>query len=231
MGFNISKENAEKIIQKCYSIADFCRALGVEPRGGNYKTFHRYVKEYKLDTSHFTGQKSNICNKNNKHHEYSVEEYLQSNHIRGKVLIQKLVKEGIKERKCELCGLKEWQNQEIPLEVHHIDGNTFNNTLENIQLLCPNCHSLTENFRGKQNKKAKEYFCKKCGAHITKWSSSGLCVKCMRETQRKIERPTLEELEKLLATHSCVAVGKMFNVSDTTIKKWVKRYKNNNFPN
>ena len=45
--------------------------------------------------------------------------------LEEKVLIQKLVKEGIKERKCELCGLKEWQNQEIPLEVHHIDGNTF----------------------------------------------------------------------------------------------------------
>ena len=58
MSFNVSKENAEKNYSKNVTVLQiFCRAIGVEPRGGNYKTFHRYVKEYKLDTSHFTGQK------------------------------------------------------------------------------------------------------------------------------------------------------------------------------
>lgn len=51
--------------------------------------------------------------------------------------------------KCEQCGLKEWLNQKIPLEVHHIDDDHKNNVLENLQLLCPNCHALTENWRGR----------------------------------------------------------------------------------
>ena len=65
----------------------------------------------------------------------------------------KLLKEGYKEHKCENCGLTEWQGQPIPLEVHHKDGNRHNNTLENFQLLCPNCHALTDSYRGKNSKK------------------------------------------------------------------------------
>lgn len=50
---------------------------------------------------------------------------------------------------CENCGISTWQDETIPLEVHHIDGNTTNNQLDNLMLLCPNCHSLTKTWRGK----------------------------------------------------------------------------------
>lgn len=56
---------------------------------------------------------------------------------------------GLREYKCEICGLSKWNNQDILLECHHIDGNRFNNELNNLQLLCLNCHAQTENFRGK----------------------------------------------------------------------------------
>jgi Asp-tRNA(Asn)/Glu-tRNA(Gln) amidotransferase C subunit len=62
----ITKEEAERIVKECNSIADFCRKVGWVPMGDNYKTFHRYEKEYGLDTSHFTGVKTNIGNANNK---------------------------------------------------------------------------------------------------------------------------------------------------------------------
>lgn len=58
--------------------------------------------------------------------------------------------------KCECCGLEEWNGEKIPLEVHHIDGNHLNNVLENLQLLCPNCHALTDNWRGKNIKKSEQ---------------------------------------------------------------------------
>ena len=50
---------------------------------------------------------------------------------------------------CENCGKKEWLGKPIPLEVHHLDGDKLNNELSNLQLLCPNCHALTDNYRGK----------------------------------------------------------------------------------
>lgn len=69
--------------------------------------------------------------------------------LRGKDAIRKFL---IKKRgyKCEECKRKEWQNNPIPIEVHHIDGNKKNNTEENLQLLCLNCHALTPTFRNKK---------------------------------------------------------------------------------
>jgi len=68
-------------------------------------------------------------------------------------LKQLLFKHGIKENKCECCGISEWQGNPINCELHHKDGNKFNHFLENLIILCPNCHSQTENFRFKQGKK------------------------------------------------------------------------------
>ena len=84
----------------------------------------------------------------------SLEDYLNnSKDIQSNKVKKKLLQEGIKEYKCESCGLTEWLGQPIPLELHHIDGNRYNNTIENFQLLCPNCHAFTESYRGKNSKK------------------------------------------------------------------------------
>lgn len=64
----------------------------------------------------------------------------------------RLLREGIKLHKCEHCGLTEWLEQTIPLELHHVDGNRYNNSLKNLKLLCPNCHALTDNYRAKNIK-------------------------------------------------------------------------------
>lgn len=65
----------------------------------------------------------------------------------------RLVRERIKEHKCERCGIKEWKNQPLSMELHHKDGDRCNHLLENLLLLCPNCHSQTETFRAKNKKK------------------------------------------------------------------------------
>lgn len=62
---------------------------------------------------------------------------------------KRLLREKLKEYKCELCGNIEWLGKPIPLELHHINGINTDNRLENLQLLCPNCHALTDNYRGK----------------------------------------------------------------------------------
>ena len=68
----------------------------------------------------------------------------QSNKLR-----QRLLKEGVKEHKFEACGITEWLGHPAPLELDHIDGNRHNHKLENLRLLCPNCHSQTDTYRGK----------------------------------------------------------------------------------
>jgi 5-methylcytosine-specific restriction endonuclease McrA len=85
---------------------------------------------------------------------WSLEEYLQNSaSVQSNKIRHKLLDEGIKEHKCECCGLTTWLEKPIPLELHHIDGDRTNNTLENFQLLCPNCHAFTDSYRGKNSRK------------------------------------------------------------------------------
>lgn len=60
----------------------------------------------------------------------------------------RLFEEGLKERKCEWCGITEWNGQPAPLELDHIDGNSQDNSFENLRVLCPNCHAQTPTYRG-----------------------------------------------------------------------------------
>ena len=78
-------------------------------------------------------------------------EYLNSNGvIKTPKLRMKLIQDGIKENKCESCGINEWMGKKILLELHHKDGDRYNNQLNNLQILCPNCHSLTPNHSRKK---------------------------------------------------------------------------------
>jgi 5-methylcytosine-specific restriction endonuclease McrA len=61
----------------------------------------------------------------------------------------RLLNSGLKERRCERCGIDQWCEAPISLELHHVNGDGHDNRLENLQLLCPNCHSQTDNWGGR----------------------------------------------------------------------------------
>ena len=62
----------------------------------------------------------------------------------------RLIEEGYKEEKCEICNLTKWNNKKIPLSLDHIDGNNSNHILENLRILCPNCHAQTDTFSNRK---------------------------------------------------------------------------------
>jgi hypothetical protein len=74
----------------------------------------------------------------------------QSNKLRIRLL-----KENIKDEKCEVCGLDKWNGINIPLELHHIDGNKSNHKLKNLKIICPNCHAQTDTYRFKKRNNAE----------------------------------------------------------------------------
>lgn len=144
-----TREDIEKAVASSKSIAGVCRALGLKPAGGNYRVIHNAIDTYNIDTSHFTGQGWNVGMKFRPQPERNLVDILKENsYYQSYKLKRRLLKEGIKDYRCEECGLTEWNGQTIPLELHHINGVNNDNRLENIKLLCPNCHALTETYRG-----------------------------------------------------------------------------------
>ena len=132
------------------SIAGVIKALGLIPAGGNYATVNNKIKELNLDISHFTGKGWNIGLKFKPKEAKPLSEILVENsNYQSFKLAQRLLKERVKEHKCESCKRTEWEGVPIPLELHHINGTRTDNRISNLQLLCPNCHALTDNYRGK----------------------------------------------------------------------------------
>ena len=104
----------------------------------------KLIQKLEIDTSHWTGQ--GWC-KDKQLKDWS--SYTRNAHAK-----KQLIK--INGQKCEKCLLSDWQESVIPIELHHIDGDRTNNKIENLQLLCPNCHALTPTYRGKNAKKIVE---------------------------------------------------------------------------
>ena len=80
-------------------------------------------------------------------------EYITRPHPHAHKLKKKLLHEGVKEHKCEICGITEWNGVPCPLELDHIDGNRYNNVMENIRIICPNCHAQQDTNSGKNKGK------------------------------------------------------------------------------
>ena len=134
-----SSEEIKRIVSESKSNREVAKKLGYEPHGGgtmaNLRTMY---KELDIDTSHFNGQG---WNKNN----YNFMAFTKGTPKKnGKTTLDPLIT--LRGRKCERCGLTEWLGKPINLEIHHIDGDRLNNSLDNLELLCPNCHSYTKNF-------------------------------------------------------------------------------------
>lgn len=154
---------------------------------------------------------------------YSVQEVCVENSKYGrKNLKNMLFKFKLKEKKCEICGLgEEWNNKVISLTLDHINGIRNDNRLENLRILCPNCHSQTDTFASRNKQKVPKaiYYCK-CGA-IKKTKSSKLCFKCEIVNKRKVKRPELNILLKEVKELGYTKTGRKYGVSDNSIRKWV----------
>jgi hypothetical protein len=153
-------------------------------------------------------------------------EYAQQDNVKSHVLKNKLIRDGIKKYQCEYCGKTEWQGQPIPLELHHIDGNHFNNQLDNLAIICPNCHALQPNNAGKNINSYKREKTKLCPVCKTQYilETSNMCRECHDKQKRVVDRPDRETLKSLIRNTSFLQLGKQFNVSDNAIRKWCDNY-------
>ena len=98
---------------------------------------------------------------------------------------------------------------------------------DNLEMLCPNCHSQTDTYAGRNTKRIKNIRvkkCEECGEPSSKYTKHGLCNSCYRKSTRVIERPDKETLLKEIILLGFVGTGEKYKVSDNAIRKWCKSY-------
>ncbi len=124
--------------------------------GGNYEQIKKYLKLYKIDTSHFTGMGWNKGMRGRYMPIVPIKDILIKNSdFQSFKLKKRLFIEKIKLPKCEECGWdKKSVDGRVPVELDHINGDRYDNRIENLRILCPNCHSLKITHRGKNKKRA-----------------------------------------------------------------------------
>lgn len=143
---NFSDEQLRQIVIESTSFVEVQKKLGYTGNSGSIqKTLKKVFTEKGIDYSHFKGH---AWNKVDSNYEDSLTDF---NTHDWNTIKACLFKE--REYRCECCGITEWNNKKIVLQVHHIDGNHNNNTRNNLQILCPNCHSQTSNYTGRKNVK------------------------------------------------------------------------------
>ncbi|MBM7169078.1 HNH endonuclease [Streptomyces sp. G44] len=150
-GTRWTKELLEPAVAASTSVNDVLRYLGIEVVGGHHTHISRRIKAYGIDTAHFQQPSRRGIPKQRRTPEQLLveQEPTGAQRIQSDRLRQAMAELGVAER-CAMCGTEPlWRGHPLPLEVDHIDGNWRNNKIENLRLLCPNCHSTTDTYRGR----------------------------------------------------------------------------------
>lgn len=192
-------------INKSISWAEVCRNLDRNYRTGNQSHLKMRASALNIDFSHFLGKAHNLGKifiKKDAKEYFFLGSKISSHHLK-----KRLIRDGYKKENCERCGISEWQGSPVVLELDHIDSNPNNNVIENLQILCPNCHALETKER-RNHKKKKVIDARK--------------VYKPRIKIRKVVRPDLNEILFNVRKNGFSKTGRMYGVSDNCIRKWIK---------
>jgi Zn finger protein HypA/HybF involved in hydrogenase expression len=229
----------KEAVRTSFSIYQTMTKLGVCAQGSAYRSFKEAVKDWKVDTTHFTGMlwsKGRALPPKRVLSEYLSNKFKIGSHV----LRLRLIKEGIFKAECSKCLNSDWNGQPIALELEHINGDHDDNTLTNLTLLCPNCHAQTATYCGKNKKpgKVKVPFirpvvaiktCLDCGIKVDRKAIR--CRSCsgkqkavdQRESGKLITWPDLPMLVELVKELGYRQTGKRLGVSDNTVRRHIER--------
>lgn len=210
-----------QIVSDSKSINEVAAKIGYLSRTKPSILIKRRVEKLELDISHFEENQR----------EKPIEEQLVKNKkYTGTYLKKKLIQKGILEDLCTECGIGPiWDDEPIVLQLDHINGIHTDNRLENLRILCPNCHSQTTTYTGKnKSKKTKEKeapinTCPECHIEICKTSKK--CRKCTAKEHIDTNRPSLDQLLKDVKELGYCGTGRKYGVSDNAIRKWIRKHK------
>ena len=217
-------------VKRSVSFGQVFKLLNIAPTGGHYAIAKQMVKQLNLDISHFKGKAwaagrhipCKSCLK------IPLDKILvkDSSYHNTTYLRDRLFRDKIKKRICENCGITEWLGKPVALQLHHINGDRTDHRLENLQIVCPNCHAQTKTYCGKQNK-LPQVPCARCHKMIkhNKKYCSHLCANQDKKYthKTKIVWPSKEKVKYLVNKEGYSAVGRRLGVSDNAIRKFLNK--------
>jgi predicted Zn-dependent protease with MMP-like domain len=214
-----TKEFLEIAVKQSLCYADVLRNIGLIPQAGNFKQLKRNLIKFNIDVSHFLtpGQLTQLRYKNGTqlsvNKEKDINEYLIiGSTISSDVLKKKLYKCELKRPVCEICTQDDnWFGKKLIMILDHENGEHFDNRLENLRILCPNCNSTLDTNCSKNRK-------------ITNKKIDNIIIIEKKNIKINALKPTKEELTELIKTINWTQLGKMFGVSDNGVRNWAKKY-------
>ena len=150
--YQVSDLDFIKIVKNANTYSDCLRALGLGTKGGSSTDIlKRRITELECDISHF----GTSTEKRNYQAKYDLDEILIDNSTYANLscLKNRLIKENRLEYKCSKCGISDWQGLPLSLHLDHKNGKNNDHRIENLRFLCPNCHSQTDTYAGKNKGK------------------------------------------------------------------------------
>lgn len=213
-------EKLKKVVKESFNLTQVSEKLYGNRYYGNRETIKNYIKEFDIDTSHFTyrGKKPTSFTVKIPTEKILVE---NSTYVSTTTLKKRLYKEGLKERICEECGQgEEWRGKKMSLILDHRNGVNNDNRIENLRIVCPNCNATFKTHGGK-NMKLVEVKKKPSEEEKKKNIIDG------QIKQRKVERPSYNQLMMEIKIFGYKGTGERYGVSDNAIRKWKKYYENN----
>lgn len=227
---NYTDEDVVRYTKEVHSLRQLLGKLNLKEAGGNYDNIRRLLQKLGADTSHWMGPG---WNKGKQLKDWTA-------YARASAVKPHLIKK--RGHRCEECHITEWRGLPVVLEIHHIDGDRTNNAVDNLFLICPNCHSMTDNWRGRGNKctntkqlsakpprktestrkKIVNKLCTCCSKPISKLAHR--CKSCSKYLQNtKIEWPAHSVLTKMVLDKGYCQTGNELGVSDNAVRKRIKR--------
>lgn len=181
---SVGKDRLQEIFDTSFSKKEILEKVGLKSKGSNYVTLDRYIKDFNINLDMFLYNNKNKDTNNLKIDNDKI--FIQNSSYNNNNNIKKrMIQDYCVEYKCSICGIHHWNDKELSLQLDHINGDNRDNRLENLRLLCPNCHSQTNTFAGKNIKnKIEDIFCIDCGNKISHYGKYQLCSSCANKKNR-----------------------------------------------
>jgi ribosomal protein L40E len=219
-------EQLVEAVKSSSKLSEVARKLGLATYGANSKTINKHIRLLELDTSHFLNRKEQLEEARKLIKSISYDDLFCVNDVDRQHVKRRIIKDDLIPYQCARCSISTWEGERLSLHLDHINGINNDNRLENLRFLCPNCHSLTQTYCGKQlrGRNYGTHTCVDCGAAVC--DDATRCRRCagLHHNPTKITWPDHQTLQSMVDELGYRGTGAKLGITDNSVKKRLKNY-------